>query len=254
MQSSQPDLSLVYDGLKVTGNPLIDYYDLARDKGLMGPQDTSFDEHHLELLAYYRKAFEQYMLVTLRLDTIDQGIEESGLGFAPWWDEKMTLYAMSTYDQDTMLSLRHLFLRSPIHLERLSTDDLATLEALYAENGSTVTQEALDFVARTYPELIRVFVFGRPVKEGIYVSLGPGGGACADPDSLVIAFTDDDHNEGDDESDDWQARYSYLKECLPSLQEELSKKLSVPVTLIIIERGGISYVVDDKGICDPYAK
>jgi len=253
MESKQPDLGLMYGGLKVSAYVFPDSIPDAQDRGFFDPGTTRLSQHYLELSAYYRKAFEQYMLVTLRLDSIDQSIEGSGLGFAPWWDEKITLYAMSQYEKDTMLSLRHLYVKSPIHIERLNDGDLATLEGLYAENGPAVTQDALDFVARTYPELIRIYMGDIPIEEGAYANIDPGG-ACVNPDSLMIAFTDDDHNKGDEDSDNWKARYGYLKEYLPELQKELSEKLSVPVTLLIVERGVISYIVDSKTTWDPYAK
>jgi len=242
----------MYGGLKVSAYVFPDSIPDAQDRGFFDPGTTRLSQHYLELSAYYRKAFEQYMLIELRLDAIDQRIEGSGLGFMSWSSNEMSLSGMNLYEQSTMLSLRHLYIKSAIHIERLSDGDLATLEGLYAENGSTVTQDALDFVARTYPELIKLFIGGKPVKEGGYVLIDPGG-ACVNPDSLMIAFTNNetfDENGMSVKGDKWPERFTYLKGYLPGLQEELSKELTVPVSLLIIDDGSICYIVDSRTTWD----
>jgi len=245
MKEKTPDLSLLNEGLIVADNPEVDSRPDARERGFFGPEEGVFNQHHLELLAYYRKAFEHYMLVTLRLDLIDQKIEASGLGFLPTYD-----LFLSRYEKETMLGLKHLYLMSDLHIERLSNSDLALLEELYAQSGSTVTQEALDLVERTYPELIKIHqVGGAPAEGDSYVSLIPATPGVH-TDTLMIAFTNSPQYDNDGmyvPGDKYLKREEYLLAYLPKLQKELSAKIPVPVTLYLVDSSAPIYMFDDRG-------
>ena len=264
------DLSSVPDGLKVPGENGLPgcYYELrtAHEKGLMASMvpyyisptqpiggsatmDGYFDERYCQRYAYYRKAMEVYLLELLRLDAYDKMMEDSGLCFVPMPEDKK-----GEHQKRAVLGLEHLFVLNSPHIERLSLDDIALLERLYQENGSTgeITQEALDFVARTYSELIRKYSGATQAPHPKGTRLIESSGVGWDADSLVIVFLapyryGEDGDYMPDEGELIYQREDWLVAELPKMRRQMIEKVDVPVTLVTCDLGDSWYItVDDK--------
>jgi hypothetical protein len=250
------DSSSVPDGLKVPNEKWLQasFYEmeLAHEKGLMAarpekpseylapvPGNTSekdgyFDTHYSQRYAYYRKAMEVYLLQTLRLDVYDKQVEDSGLSFIPMPESKR-----GEYQRLSVLELNHLYIQNSPHIERLGAKDIALLNRLYDENGQSgvVTQEALDLVARTYPELIRQYdaLTEAPFPDG---SLTRQDTISAwDPNSLVVVFLvpdrfDENGNSIPDDIPLMHQREDWLVAELPKMRKQMMEQVDVPVTLV----------------------
>ena len=255
------DLSSVPEGLSVPGeHGLGAWYpemELAYEKGLMATKpeppperpapvpgndpepDGYFDQRYCERYAYYRKAMEAYLLSTLRLDVYDKQMEDSGLSFIPMPEPKK-----GKYQKLSVLQLDHLYIYNSPHIERLSEEDVAILERLYEENGQTgeVTQEALDFVERTYAKLIIDLdpLTGEPYPDNVFL-IQSGDGTSWDPDSLVIVFLapyryDESGNYMPDEGELIYQREDWLVAKLPRMRLQMMERVDMPVTLVTCER------------------
>ena len=253
---TEPDLSSVPGGLSVPGEQGLPawYYELtlAYDKGLMATRpepplerpapapgsdsepDGYFDAYYCERYAYYRKAMEAYLLATLRLDVYDKQVEDSGLSFIPMPEGKK-----GEYQRLSVLQLDHLYIYNSPHIERLSEEDIAILERLYEKNGQTgeVTQEALDFAARTYPELIRQYnaLTQAPFPEGSQIM--QDGISVWDSDSLVVVFlapyrSDEIGNSIPEDIPLMYQREDWLVAKLPKVRLQMMEKVDMPVTLV----------------------
>lgn len=186
------------------------------------------DEYYLTLQAYYRKAFEAYLLQMLRLDLIEKKIEESGLDF-----RQVEYEEMSRFEKLSNLNLKHMYICIPMRIEQLSQVDADELKRLYAENGSEITKEALEFVKHTYPTVIREAVF-----DGETYYLQTSYGISWNPESLVISFTMPDvYGEGNAWGEEqWaaeEAREKFLLDILPRYWKEMQVSLDAPLTLLI---------------------
>ena len=263
------DLSSVPDGLNVPGEQgLPAWYsemELAYEKGLMATnpklpsgrptatgskpvKDGYFDQRYCERYAYYRKAMEVYLLKTLRLDVYDKQVEDSGLCFIPMPEGKK-----GEYQRLSALRLSHIFIYSSPHIERLSTEDVAILERLYLENGQTgtVPQEALEFAARTYTELVKEYdtVAMAPYPDGTRLSHN---GTPWDASSLAIVFVtprryDDNGSVVLGDSDLIRQREDWLIAELPKARQQMTEKVGLPVTLVISEgEDSWSIIFDEK--------
>jgi len=190
------------------------------------------DEYFYTLQAYYRKAFEVYLLQTTRLDLIEKEIEEAGLDFRQVRYEKM-----SRLERLSNLDLKHMYICIPMRIEQLSQADADELKRLYAENGSEITKEALEFVKRTYPTVIREAVF-----DGVSYPLQTASGISWNPESLVISFTmprvyDEEGNPAEDKTAPGE-REQFLLEKLPLYWKEMQGLLDAPLTFVVERQGG----------------
>ena len=255
LSKTELDLSSVPEGLKAPDEQRLSawYYEMevAYEKGLMTTKpeppperpapapgsepakDGYFDQRYCQRYAYYRKAMEVYLLTTLRLDVYDKQVEDSGLSFTPMPEGKK-----GEYQRLSVLQLDHLYIYNSPHIERLSEEDIAILERLYEESGHTgeVTQEALDFVARTYPELIRQYnpTIKAPYYDG---SLLVDGARVWNPDSLVIVFlapyrSDASGNSIPEDIPLMYQREDWLVAKLPKMRQQMLERVDVSVTLV----------------------
>jgi len=195
------------------------------------------DQHYYTLQAYYLKAFEVYLLKTLRLDLIEKEIASSDLDF-----REVEYERMSRLQRLSNLDLKYLYICIPMRIENLSQEDADKLKYLYAENGSEITEEALEFVVRTYPEVIKyeTFTGGYPLQTGYGISWHP--------ESLVISFPvpyPSEYTEHEDWTEERKllgiAREEFILENLPLYWERMQPLLNVPLTLVA-ERDGAFYL------------
>ena len=272
--SAELDLSSVPEGLSVPGEQGLEawYYELelAYEKGLMESlpersqeikgsdipggkpiMDGYFDAYYCQLYAYYRKAMEAYLLTTLRLDAYDKQVEDSGLYFIPVRDvSKGESHRLS------VLRLDHLYIHNSPHIERLSEEDVAILKRLYDENGQagTITQEALDLVARTYPELIRMYSQVTQAPYGTEYVI-KSSGTMWNPDSLVIVFlapyrSDENGNSISEDIPLMYQREDWLVAKLPKIRLQMLERVDVPVTLAASNSGNLWDITFDDKIWD----
>jgi hypothetical protein len=267
---TETDFSSVPDGLNIPGDQGLPawYYEMemAYEKGLMATKpepppkikepdapgsaptmDGYFDQRYREHYAYYRKAMEVYLLKTLRLDVYDKQVEDSGLSFVP-----IPEISKGQRQRLSVLKLNHIFIYNIPHIERLSTEDIAILERLYRENGQsgTIGQDALDFVERTYAQLIKEYspLTREPYPKGSRLI---DGGTGWNPDSLAIVFAapyryDESGNYISDESELIYKREDWLVAELPKMRQQMMERVDVPVTLATSRSGDLWYLVFDE--------
>lgn len=196
------------------------------------------DVHFYILQAYYKKALEVYLLQTLRLDLYEKKLADYGFDFG-----KVDHENMSSLEKLSNLDLKHMYLCIPMRIEQLSLEDAAVLKHLYEENGAEITEEAIEFIKRTYPEVI---------KERTPYMKTPCG-LSWDPQSVVISFKVPDISEYY-EDEEWISERQkmmwnpeqFLLDNLPRYWEEMQPLLDVPLTLVIErQRGHYKYTVTD---------
>jgi hypothetical protein len=238
----------LYEGLRV---PTFEEYDgdperfrdgtsdflIASEKGLGDP--GRYSERYMELQAYYRKALEAHLLEVLRLDLYEEEFDKSKLGFMPEPETRI-----SYYQRYSMLKFEHLYLRNDLYIEHLSTEDIALLEALHAQNGSEVTPEAIELAKRTYPEVIWVYgVDGKPHSADVNVVFVPYG-VSAPSNALKIAFCSPAHftEEGNLDFTGADERAEFLVKRLPEIKAEMEAKLPVPVAVLLTDGSTVMFI------------
>ncbi|MDR2106584.1 MAG: hypothetical protein LBP24_04175 [Coriobacteriales bacterium] len=237
----------LYEGLKVStfeeykreAKPFFDNpkdYVIASEKGLGDPE--RYSERYMELQAYYRKALEVHLLEVLRLDLYEEEFATSKLGFMPESDKHM-----SYQQRYSMLKLDHLYLRNDLYIGHLSTEDIALLEALHAQNGAEVTPEAVEFAKRTYPEVIWNYdIDGKPYDASRDLQFEPG--TTAPPNALMIAFCNPSHftEEGEFDSTNADERAEFILKRLPEIKAEMEAKLPVPVAVLLTDWSSVDFI------------
>jgi hypothetical protein len=227
---------------------------MARDKGLI-VEDREvigayrFDDHYCQRYAYYRNLLTAYLLSTLPLVEADRAVAADGgaSGLSLGKVQESYLYGTTS----PLLALYCLYVKNEIHIERLSQEDVAVLERLFQQGYGQITQEALDFVKRTYPELIREY---SEFTEAPYASgdwpIGEDG-TRLNPDALVVGIyiakpeivkdssstsilfgmSNTTSNNVTANMAREQAYNQFSDKQLPRLYRQLSGKLEVPLVL-----------------------
>jgi hypothetical protein len=229
------------------------------------PQDATakgfdgYDNRYLELTAFYRKALEQYLLVTLRLDRYENELLESGLGFDPITADRQDYYLKYSH-----LDFDFIALYNTLYIEHLSPDDLDLLQRLHEEYDGEIANEATELVKRTYTDVIKPHdVNGQSYSDSSYVMVDLSG-IVYYPNTLKIAFYNNWYYNDDgsyiettnaEADDNHNARRSYLFKRLPEIRNDMMAELGVPVTLVVAESIGktspiatatYNYLIDDK--------
>jgi hypothetical protein len=213
------------------------YFLLAEQKGLGGSE--RYSERYMELQAYYRKALEVHLLEVLRLDLYEEEFATSKLDFIPEPETRI-----SYYQRYSMLKLDHLYLRNDLYIEHLSTEDIALLEALHAQNGTEVTPEAIELAKRTYPEVIWPYdPNDEPYSADANLVFEPYG-VSAPPNALMIAFCSPAHftEEGNLDFTGADERAEFLLKRLPEIKAEMEAKLPVPVAVLLTDGSTVMFI------------
>lgn len=99
----------------------------------------------------YREALNQYLISELHLEDYDNQLAESEEHFIPNDEESMT-----SAQKEGNMGLSYIYLRNPLHLERLSEEqkDVLVGEVASAEPGSELSEELLQLIKTTFPNII----------------------------------------------------------------------------------------------------
>ena len=99
----------------------------------------------------YRKVFSEYVVETFNLDRYDQELLESNERFIPKEDQEK-----SDAQKADMCGLTYIYIRNDFHFDRLSPDEINSLEeeAINIREDSKVSQEVIDLVKTSWPNII----------------------------------------------------------------------------------------------------
>lgn len=121
--------------------------DLLEKKGLYTNNDLNLKFY--SLYKNYKILLEKYLLKKLPLKECDDRMRDSGLLFIPVQKEDMCYYQLlSTFD------LKYIYLRSDLHVDKLSFEDIELLVNLTADELSNPSDKTFELIDRTYKNVI----------------------------------------------------------------------------------------------------
>ena len=113
-------------------------------------KDGGPGEQYLEVQKLYRLLFGSFLIAKSGLDQLDERLAKEG--FRPRGDEETDYY--QKYD---LMGLHFFYLRSYLHVERLSEAEAGVFTRCLAErDGHTLLAQALDVVSGTYLTVLEV--------------------------------------------------------------------------------------------------
>ena len=213
------------DGPPLMIQPLNYDLDLAIEKGIATSE--GFSNMYLNMRALYRKVLEQYLSERLSLETFDEMLKNSDLGFISIATERMNFY-----QRHSTFGLQYIYLRSNLPIERLSIEDLDILMNSIEAGSSEVTEELLSLVSRTYRDIIIVHPH---LELNIPIGFSNDGENIAPNNALVFeighTFEIDENGRFLDEGNERAKRESLTYEFIPLMEERLSEELGIPVVV-----------------------
>ncbi len=136
---------------EVSDNPYIYRYnhDLGRAKGLLSKE--CLNDRYLRLQAVYRANLDAYLREVLDIETLDEELRNSRLGFVSHKSGKQNLY-----ERGSTMGLEFIYLRNNLYIEYLDEEQLSLLERRLETGKHPVTDEIKAMVTETFREIIRV--------------------------------------------------------------------------------------------------
>ena len=136
---------------EVSDNPYIYRYnhDLGRAKGLLSKD--CLNDRYLRLQAVYRANLDAYLREVLDIETLDEELRNSRLGFVSHKSGKQNLY-----ERGSAMGLEFIYLRNNLYIEYLDEEQLSLLERRLETGKHPVTDEIKAMVTETFREIIRV--------------------------------------------------------------------------------------------------
>ncbi len=136
---------------EVSDNPYIYRYnhDLGRAKGLLSKD--CLNDRYLRLQAVYRANLDAYLREVLDIETLDEELRNSRLGFVSHKSGKQNLY-----ERGSAMGLEFIYLRNNLYIEYLDEEQLCLLERRQETGKHPVTDEIKAMVTETFREIIRV--------------------------------------------------------------------------------------------------
>ena len=120
----------------------------AIDKGLGA--DTGFSDEYFHLQAFYAEGIWAILDARCQIMEVDQALSDSGMGFLP----RKT--PINVYQAHWSFGASYLFLRSNVHIERLSAGELDECRALAAA-GDAASEECSAFILGTLRKVICIY-------------------------------------------------------------------------------------------------
>jgi len=198
--------------------------ELAVEKGL--GTSEGFSNRYLNMQALYRKALEQYLAEKLNIRYFDEVLIESELGFIPVPDERMGFY-----QRYSTFGFSFVHLRNHLPIERLSIEDLDILSRYIEARSSSVTEDLLELVSRTYRNII---IAWEGQESDTLIGFSNDGEQAAPNNSLVLvvahrpAFGEDGNLIST--PDEERARREFIMyELIPQMEATFSEALGIPV-------------------------
>ena len=180
--------------------------ELAITKGLAS--NNELNEKFVSLESKYRKYFVKYIYTTLNLNQYDKDIEES--------------------------SLKYIYIKNNLHIERLCDNDLKLLETCEDAN------ELLNLVKRTYMEIIKITkINGRKTPEKFLLQMFRGYDTretILPNDALIIVIREgrekNKFNDYQELSRTLKKRFEFIENIKEQLKIEMTKKLDCPFEIV----------------------
>jgi len=189
-----------------------------------------FNEKFFYIQALYRKAFEEYLSKKIDLSKMDNAIAKDPIGYIPYVkkpeDQKyipiwQTGKYQNFYQEHSTLGLSYIYLRNNIYIEQLSSNDLKVFEEYYKNNDTEITNELLEIVGRTYPDVLSG---GMGKDSKIQYQNFPGKEAPSNAVVFEIAFQDNDEfwakyagkmsvDDAKKLVDTWNNKFGFENEC-----------------------------------------
>ena len=120
---------------------------MAEVKGLY--KDGMFTERFVLLQGVYRFLLSRFLLNRTELARIDREIEKHRAGFSAIESAEQDFYQKSDF-----MGLQYLYLRNPIHIERLEEFQLKFLESLLDFFSKEKAREAVELLKNTYKDVL----------------------------------------------------------------------------------------------------
>lgn len=108
-----------------------------------------FTERFVLLQGVYRFLLSRFLLGQTELAQIDQEIEKYEIGFS-----KIESAQRDIYQRNDFIGLRYVYLRNPIHIERLEESQLKFLESLLGSISKEKARKAGELLKNTYKEVL----------------------------------------------------------------------------------------------------
>ena len=124
-------------------------HDLGRAKGLLSKD--CLNDRYLRLQAVYRANLDAYLREVLDIETLDEELRNSRLGFVSHKSGKQNLY-----ERGSAMGLEFIYLRNNLYIEYLDEEQLSLLERRLETGKHPVTDEIKAMVTETFREIIRV--------------------------------------------------------------------------------------------------
>lgn len=178
----------------------------------------------------YKKGFSQYILETLELEKYDKLLTNDKMNYIPNDNNHMTDAQMTDY-----LNLTYIYLRNDIHTERLTKKERVLLAK--EENSNLFSQNSMDLIINTYPDIISAKKIDKPEDKEIvtsYDSKLPSDFVTVNSLVLVIGTMSEFDENGNyvDKKHEKEKKEELDKFC-QKMEEDLNGKLGeIPIRIL----------------------
>lgn len=178
----------------------------------------------------YKKGFSQYILENLELEKYDKLLTNDKMNYIPNDNNHMTNAQMTDY-----LNLTYIYLRNDIHTERLTKKERVLLAK--EENSNLFSQNSMDLIINTYPDIISAKKIDKPEDKEIvtsYDSKLPSDFVTVNSLVLVIGTMSEFDENGNyvDKKHEKEKKEELDKFC-KKMEEDLNGKLGeIPIRIL----------------------
>ena len=182
----------------------------------------------------YKILLEKYLLKKIPLKEYDDSMRDSGLLIIPVQKEDMCYYQLlSTFD------LKYIYLRSDLHVDKLSFEDIELLVNLTVDELSNPSDKTFELIDRTYKNVID----SKKNADDVIVMncYGPDREEFWFPSNELIFVIryDEFADNGLGEEDEWDENYNkqlmFIGEMMNSLNKICSDILGIKVNFIYFD-------------------
>ena len=205
--------------------------ELAIQKGLIVNENN---ELYKNLEKVYKYLFECFWVSSVNIHEYNTKIKMSNLDFGvPHPTNEQLISGLPEY-----LNLEYIYLLNNFFIEKLDINDINILKEYMVNSDFKIDDNKLDFVRRTYKEVIKNNYHNGKYREDVYkVSYGfviPSN--MCDNDSVVIKiyYSKNTFKMNDEEFiNNMKEKDSFLKSLCESITSEVKEKLGINCNIIV---------------------
>ena len=202
-------------------------FEEAKAKGLI--KKDIYETSYRELQTAYKTAMDCYICMNTDLEKYQSTLSESELGFAAGED---------IYRLTGSFGRENICIRNTIFVENLSKEDIAVFQRNMVQGRVFITAEVLEVVERTMPDVIVVGLNGDNTPKDVVFDNGDYGSVTVQNGNLVIEISYstgfDSHGDLMDSAEAEAKRAEVVNDLKTQMEKELSDKLGIGVTVIVI--------------------